>query len=203
MAEDQHALRIDFRPVRTKPVSLPRDLRIVVIDSGVRAEKGGAAQEAYNDRVVACAAAAKLLGAPAGGLLSDVSPERLPELAKLESDLLRKRAGFVFAEANRVNVAVAALEAGELEAFGELLDASHRGLRDEYEVSHPEVDALVERAKAAGALGARIVGAGFGGSLIATVRAADVDAVVAAFGDAARVVAPGVGAERERLAATA
>jgi galactokinase len=201
LAQDQHALRIDFRPLRTTPVALPSDLRIVVIDSGVRAEKGGAAQEAYNERVLACAAAAKLLGAPPGGLLGDVPAERLPEVANLESELLRKRAGFVFAEANRVDAAIAALEAAELEAFGELLDASHRGLRDDYEVSHPEVDRLVERAKSAGALGARIVGAGFGGSLIAAVRAADAAAVVAEFGEAARVVAPGAGAERQRLGA--
>jgi galactokinase len=201
LAEPRHALRIDFRPVRTTAVPLPADLRIVVIDSGVRAEKGAAAQQAYNDRVIACAAAARQLGAPEGGLLSDVPPGRWSDVDTLQDDVLRRRAGFVFAESKRVDAAVAALEAADLVAFGELLDMSHRGLRDEYEVSHPEVDELVERAKDAGALGARIVGAGFGGSLIAASTAAAVDSLVAAFRGAARVVAPGAGAVREEIPA--
>ena len=199
LAKDRHALRIDFRPERTTPVALPDDLRIVVIDSGVRAEKGASAQEAYNERVVACAIAAKQLGAPEGGLLCDVPAERLSEVQNLESDLLRRRAGFVLAEANRVDAAIAALEASDLVAFGELLDASHRGLRDDYEVSHAQVDILVDWARDAGALGARIVGAGFGGSLIAAVRVADVDKVVAKFGGSAFVVAPSAGAERTEV----
>ena len=195
LAEKQHALRIDFRPLRVARVALPSDLTVVVIDSGIRAEKGGAVQAAYNERVAQCAQAAHLLGAPEGGLLADVPESARAGVSGLDDAILRRRAGFVFAEVDRVDAAVHALEAADLAGFGALLDASHAGLRDEYEVSHPAVDEVVERARSKGALGARIVGAGFGGSAIAAVPKDGVDRVLAEFGSTARVVSPGAGAE--------
>ena len=66
------ALRIAFRPLRVQPVPVPPELAVVIADSGVRAEKGGAAQRAYNERVAECARAAAVFGVPPGGLLADL-----------------------------------------------------------------------------------------------------------------------------------
>jgi len=190
------ALRIDFRPVRTTAVEMPREIAVVVAHSGVRAAKSGAAREAYNARVHECLAAARQLGAGGDGLLADVEPSRRAALHDLEDPLLRRRAGFIFAEARRVEEAVQALRSGNLPVLGELLNASHRGLRDDYEVSHPVVDALVERACAAGAAGARVVGAGFGGCIVAICerrRAADLRV---ALGPESWMFSPAAGAER-------
>lgn len=198
LAREGQALRIDFRPLRVEPVALPEELAIVVAHSGVRAAKSGAAREAYNDRVRVCAAAAVALGAPPEGLLADVPADGI-RLERLEDPEMRRRAGFVFAEAERVGRAVETLVAGDLSAFGELLNASHAGLRDDYEVSHPAVDTLVERALEAGALGARVVGAGFGGCIVAACETAVADRLVGALGpDAWRFEATGPAA-RETL----
>ena len=95
-----HALLLEFRPLRVRRVAVPADLAIVVADSGVRAEKGGAAQHAYNERVASCRAAAALLGAPTGGLLADVpGADRQQRARSLPDPVLARRAGFVFAEA--------------------------------------------------------------------------------------------------------
>ena len=80
---------------------------------------------------------------------------------------LNRRVRHVITENERVDAAVAALAAGELEGLGELLNASHASLRDDYEVSVPEVERAVEACRDAGALGARIMGGGFGGSVLA------------------------------------
>lgn len=98
------------------------------------------------------------------------------------------RVRHVLAEITRVQEFVALLDAGRLRDVGPLLDASHASLRDDYEVSCRELDVAVEAARAAGALGARMTGGGFGGSAIALVEAGSVeavaDAVDAAFRDA-------------------
>ncbi|MBK8098522.1 MAG: galactokinase [Planctomycetes bacterium] len=168
LGQQGQALRIDFRPVRATLVPVPAELTIAVADSGVRAAKGGAAQAAYNERVTQCRAAARQLGAPGEGLLADVpGTERAAAARRLADPLLARRAGFVFEEAERVVAAVTCLQRGDLPALGQLLDASHAGLTEDYEVGHPAVDRLVRVARAAGAFGARIVGAGFGGCCIA------------------------------------
>lgn len=190
------ALRIDFRPVRAEAVEMPREIAVVVAHSGVRAAKSGAAREAYNARVHECLAAAGQLGAGDQGLLADVEPGRRTALHELDDPLLRRRAGFVFAEARRVEEAVQALRSGNLPVLGELLNASHRGLRDDYEVSHPAVDALVERARAAGAAGARVVGAGFGGCIVAVCERGQARDLRAALGPESWVFSPAAGAER-------
>ena len=112
---------------------------------------------------------------------------------------IRRRAGFVFAEARRVDEAVRALERDNLEVLGELLNASHRGLRDDYEVSHPAVDDLVRRAREAGAAGARVVGAGFGGCIVAVCTRQQAPMIREALGPDAWVFRPAAGASREIL----
>jgi galactokinase len=106
--------------------------------------------------------------------------------AELEAGL-EKRVRHVRSENERVRRFVAALEAGDLAAAGALLYESHASLRDDYEVSVPEVDALVERAREAGALGARIVGGGFGGSVLVLTDEAGADRVAAAYDEPLRV----------------
>jgi len=196
LGEAGQALRIDFRPLRAMAVEMPPEIAVVVAHSGVQAAKSGAAREAYNARVHECQAAARQLGVADGGLLADVKPGRRAALHELEDPLLRRRAGFVFAEASRVEEAVQALRDGNLPVLGALLNASHRGLRDEYEVSHPAVDALVERARAAGAAGARVVGAGFGGCIVAVCERRLAEEIQAALGPEAWTFRAAAGAVR-------
>jgi galactokinase len=103
--------------------------------------------------------------------LRDATPALLDEARGNLDDAAYRRARHVLSENDRVLVTVAALEAGDLEAVGRALLASHASLRDDVEVSTPELDRLVEIAQAApGAYGARLTGAGFGGAVIALVR---------------------------------
>jgi galactokinase len=123
------------------------------------------------------------------------------------ADVLQRRAKHVITENQRVRETVALLRAGYIEAIGEALSASHESLRDDFEVSCAELDLAVQAAEAAGALGARMVGGGFGGSVIALVsdeRASAVeDGVTRAFADAryrapiSRRVSPAPGARRD------
>ena len=138
----------------------------------------------YEARRRACEAAAEELGV---GSLREVAPDGLDAaLARLSSDELRRRTRHVVTEIARVRSTVEALRAGDLDEVGRLFTASHASLRDDYEVSCAELDAAVEAAEGAGALGARMTGGGFGGSSIALVpegSAADAEAAVrAAFG---------------------
>jgi galactokinase len=119
----------------------------------------------YNRRRAECEAACAALGVRA---LRDVSAARLPELA----DPLVRRVRHVVMENARVLVAVAALRTGDVAPLGPLLSASHASLRDDYEVSVPELDTLVQLAGAdADVLGARMTGGGFGGCIVALTRA--------------------------------
>jgi galactokinase len=154
------ALRIDFRTLQVEPVPLLLGgWRLVVLDSGERHKH---ASSGYNQRRAECARACQLLGVPSlRDAEADIDAlERLPEP-------LRRRALHVISENQRVRDAVAALRADDLPALGALLDASHRSLRDDYEVSTPAVEATVKRLRDAGASGARLVGGGFGGSVLA------------------------------------
>jgi galactokinase len=151
-----HAVRIDFRSVALEPVPLELgDWRLVTLDSGAEHEHAGGG---YNARREECRAACEALGIES---LRDAEDfEDLPEP-------LRRRVRHVVSENARVDAMTQALGAGDLEQVGALLDASHASLRDDYEVSVPEVEATVETLKDAGAAGARIVGGGFGGSVLA------------------------------------
>ena len=161
-----HALFLDTRSLETEQVPLPleaAEMCLVVIDTraGHRLVDG-----AYADRRAACEAAAATLGVPA---LRDATLEQVEAAAERLGDPSFRRARHVVTENARVLEAVALLRAGELDRLGPLLAASHASLRDDYEVSSPELDTAVEAATGAGAVGARMTGAGFGGSAIALV----------------------------------
>jgi galactokinase len=131
-SREGHASLVSFHPLSVRHVRIPPDWVFLGIDSGVRAEKSGAARERYN----------AVRNSPGA-------------------------AAHVNSESARVREAVRAMRAGDAPAFGKLLLESHASLRDALQVSHPELDRIVECAVAAGARGARLTGAGFGGSVVA------------------------------------
>jgi galactokinase len=154
----QHqAVLIDFETLELQPV--PLDLGecvLVVLDSG---ERHAHAESGYNQRRLECAQAAHRMGAETlrGALIQDL--HMLP-------DLLARRAKHVISENGRVMQAVEAIRDGDLSRLGRLLDASHASLRDDFEVSTPALEAAVARLRDAGAIGARLIGGGFGGSVL-------------------------------------
>jgi galactokinase len=151
-----HALRIDLRGPRLRPVPLALAGHVLaVLDSGASRRL---AASGYNERREECRAACRALGV--ASLRDARSAAGLPEP-------LGRRVRHVLSENERVERAVAALEAGDLAALGRLLDASHASLRDDYEVSVPAVERAVAACREAGAIGARIMGGGFGGSVLA------------------------------------
>jgi galactokinase len=151
------ALCIDFHTLDVQPVPLALDgWRLVIVDSG---ERHAHASSGYNERRAECAMACELLGISSLRELQAGDAARLPEP-------LDRRVSHVIKENERVRETVAALHDGDLAAVGELLDASHESLRDCYQVSTPAVEVTVERLRRAGASGARMVGGGFGGSVL-------------------------------------
>jgi galactokinase len=156
--ERDRALRIDFRSLDVDPVELELDgYRLVTLDSGQRHEHAGSG---YNERRAECARACELLGVRS---LRDATLE----MAATLPPPLAQRARHVITENDRVEDAVEALRHGDLERVGALIDASHASLRDCYEVSTPAVEETVRRLRDGGAIGARIVGGGFGGNVLA------------------------------------
>ena len=156
--EDEAALCIDFATLAVEPVPLRLgDWSLVVLDSG---ERHAHASSGYNERRAECARACELLGVRS---LREAEPEDLERLP----EPLRARAAHVLGENARVREAVQALRSNDLGALAGLLDASHASLRDLYQISTPAVEATVERLRGAGALGARLMGGGFGGSVLA------------------------------------
>jgi galactokinase len=182
-----HAARIEFDPVRLTHVRVPNDWRFIIAWSLVHAEKSGVAQRAYNERTHQTAEARQLvarrlgLAEPASyvPLLAARSTDELLDAGATLEPLLRRRYRHVVSEGGRVAAAVVAMERGDLATFGTLMDASHRSLRDDYEVSARELDRLVEIAREGGAVGARLTGAGFGGCIVALADAGAADAVLA------------------------
>jgi galactokinase len=160
------ALLIDTRSLRYDRVPLPGNAALIVIDSGLshRHQGGG-----YVERRRECEQAAMMLGVRD---LRDV-PEPLPDDVKLPARLAR-RVRHVVSENCRVLETVSALRSGDLERAGDLFVASHRSLRDDFEVSVPDVDRLVEIAMGVrGVFGARMTGGGFGGAVVALARKED------------------------------
>jgi len=156
--ESGRALRLDLRELEVRPVPLElAGHSLVTLDSGA---PRGLAESGYNERRAECEAATGRLGISA---LRDAAPED----AEVLPEPLAARARHVTSENARVDAMVAALARGEPAEAGALLDASHRSLRDDFDCSVPAVEATVKRAKAAGALGARMVGGGFGGNVLA------------------------------------
>ena len=171
-----HALFLDCRSLETRHVPLADagsgspGHQIVVADTAV---KRGLVDSEYNRRRAECEEAVQRLSAVLPGVraLRDVSPEDFARHEALLPDVVRRRARHVITENARVLASVEALSAGDLPTFGRLMHESHVSLRDDYEVTVPQLDVLVEAALAVpGVLGSRMTGAGFGGCTVSLVR---------------------------------
>jgi galactokinase len=186
--EPDSAMRIDFRSLEVVPVALELDgFTLVTLDSGERhanAGNGESGEAGYNQRRAECRRACELLGVESLREADAEQASRLPEP-------FRARAQHVISENERVRQTVAALSAGDLERVGELLNASHASLRDCFEISTPTVERTVRRLRDAGAIGARIMGGGFGGHVLGLLPPGTVappDAIEVAPGAGARIV---------------
>ena len=188
-----HALRIEFDPLRVSPVAVPEGWRWVVASSMVRAEKSGDAREAYNERARQCREALGVVGTRSYRALdaADDTDGILRGARLALGPVLFRRFRHVVTEGRRVARAEVAMRDGDMQRFGDLMVRSHESLRDGYEVSTPELDAIVEVALAAGAAGARLTGAGFGGCAVALCDDTTVGPVMEAL--AARFYAPRLG----------
>jgi galactokinase len=160
LAGTDRAVLIDTRSLERKEVPLPPGSAVLVLDSGIARTLAGSG---YNQRRAECERAAQQLGVKS---LREV--QRLEDIEKLTDDVARRRARHVFTENARVLQAAQCRDAAE---FGRLMNASHASLRDDYEVSTPELDLLVRWLQAEEAVfGARLTGAGFGGACVALCR---------------------------------
>ncbi|KAB8164333.1 galactokinase [Streptomyces sp. 3MP-14] len=186
-----HVLHLDTRDLsgRQVPFDMAAEgLRLLVVDTQV---KHAHADGAYARRRAECEAGAAALGVP---FLRDVPFAELDAaLARIEDEAVRRRVRHVVTEDRRVARVVELLDAGRAREIGPLLTEGHASLRDDFEVSCPELDLAVDTANAAGALGSRMTGGGFGGSAIALVPEESVASVGKAVGEAfagAGLVAP-------------
>jgi galactokinase len=158
------ALFIDTRSLRAERVSLPPGLGIAVVHSGISHDHSSGE---YRVRRRECEEATRALGVSS---LRSVTLEDLPRIEALPPPLAR-RARHVVSENARVLEAVEALRSGALERLGALLAEGHRSLRDDYQVSVPDLDRLVAlAAEAPGVFGARLTGGGFGGAIVVAAR---------------------------------
>lgn len=152
-----HALLIDCSTLSVKPVAVPEDVDVVVVDSG---ERRALAESAYAERAAQCRYAADLVG--------PLNVARLADVEAIKDELIRARARHVVTENARVALFAELLTTGDLHAAGSLMAASHASLRHDFGVSTPTLDALVdELSSRPGVYGARLTGAGFGGCVVA------------------------------------
>ncbi len=159
-AIEGHASMIDCHSLDITPVRVPDDVEVMVFHSG---QPRMLADSEYNERRAACAAIEAEIGPLREASLSD--------LDRLVDPVLRRRGRHVITENERVRAFVAALDRGDLATCGELLEAGHRSLSEDYETSTEIVDAIQARVAAMpGVYGARMVGGGFGGALVALVE---------------------------------
>jgi galactokinase len=166
LADTEHMLFLDTRSLERQVIPFPSGAEVVVIDSGVPRTLAGSG---YNQRRAECEEAAHLLRVKA---LRDITdPQAVEDLPEPQ----RRRARHVITEDNRV---LEALQGVSAERFGELMNASHASLRDDYEVSVPALDTLVAMLQETpGVFGARLTGAGFGGACVALVAAGKGEAI--------------------------
>jgi galactokinase len=188
VGEPDHAMLIDCRTLETTPTPIPPQAAVVVLDTMTRREL---VDSAYNERRIACETAAAAFGVE---VLRDLDIGTLRDGAKRLDPVVHRRARHVLNENAATLAAAAALRRGDLGLAGALMNESHQSLATDYEVSTPALDAMAEAARrAAGCYGARMTGAGFGGSVVALVAVADVDAFATAALDGYRAATGTVG----------
>ncbi|MGW2639420.1 galactokinase [Streptomyces sp. NPDC001348] len=181
--EGGHALFLDTRDLSQRQIPLDlaaEGMRLLVVDTQVKhAHSGGE----YGKRRAGCEKGAALLGVDA---LRDIPYDELDRaLARLgDEEEVRRLVRHVVTEDQRVERVVSLLQAGETRAIGPVLTEGHASLRDDFRISCPELDLVVDTALANGALGARMTGGGFGGSAIVLAEAADVDTITKSVEDA-------------------
>jgi galactokinase len=198
------AVFLDCRSLEAKVIELRfarAGLEILVINTMV---SHAHATGGYADRRASCEAGAAALGVTS---LRDVTSRELDRAAELLDEETFRRVRHIITENERVLATVEVLDSAGARAIGDLLDASHRSMRDDFEISVPELDLAVDVARSSGAIGARMTGGGFGGAAIALTPSAHIgsvtDAVLAAFAAAGFrapeifVVTPSSGAMRD------
>ena len=169
------ALLLDCRSLKHKPLPLPEAARLAICNTMVKHSLAGSE---YNTRRMECETAVKYFAQhlPEVRALRDVTEADLKQYGSDLPDVIYRRARHVITENARVLAAGTALETGELNAFGQLMNSSHRSLAADYEVSCKELDLMVELARRVpGVYGARMTGGGFGGCTVNLVRAENVD----------------------------
>ncbi|WP_409432008.1 galactokinase [Litorimonas sp. RW-G-Af-16] len=166
IAKPGQALALNTQDLSYQTVDLPSGCHMAVIHSGHGRQLN---EGRYKERADECAAAKTLLGR------DDLCHARLADLNILEGAVMR-RARHCVTEHVRTVDAVSALREGDMEMFGALMNESHVSMRDDFEMSIPEIDALVSSAVTCGALGARLTGGGFGGCIVACVEHTHLDA---------------------------
>lgn len=175
LGERDSAVFLDCRTQHAEVVPLGLEaagLEVLVIDTRV---KHSHATGGYRERRASCELGARLLGVAS---LRDVAVADLPRAQQLLDDVTFRRVRHIVTENERVLQTVAALRERGPRAIGPLLDASHVSMRDDFEISVPELDLAVEMARATGAIGARMTGGGFGGAAIALVPKEQVGTVI-------------------------
>ncbi len=176
--ESGHALLIDCRSLESTPAPLPPDTAVVVLDTSTRR---GLVDSKYNERRSQCEQAASFFGVPA---LRDVSLEQFNARSDELDAVTMRRARHVITENVRTLQAQKAMENGDAIQLGQLMNASHISLRDDYEVSSEALDSIVECAQQHPACyGARMTGAGFGGCAVALVNAQAIEDFISRIAD--------------------
>ncbi len=174
MGKADHAILLNCKDLSYKLVPLNlKGYRLIIANTN---KKRGLGDSKYNERRSQCEKGLEMLkpALPGATCLGDVSIEQFTQYKHLITDgIIAKRVEHIITEDDRVLKSVEALQKGEIELFGSYLIASHASLRDLYEVTGPELDALVEEAlKIEGTVGSRMTGAGFGGCTVSIVREA-------------------------------
>ena len=172
-AQEHHAMLIDCRNLEMSPTKMPDDLAVVILDTGTRRTLVGSG---YDERRRACERAATAAGVPA---LRDLTMADLDNLADTLDATTFRRTRHVIAENKRTVEAARALDTNDIRRFGELVNESHASLRDDFEVSSPALDLMVDIASHTDeCIGARMTGGGFGGCAVAFVERSHVDGFV-------------------------
>jgi galactokinase len=174
--EENHALLLDCRSLQTQSVSMPEEMVVMIINSN---KKRGLVDSEYNTRREQCEEAARIFEVKA---LRDVTIEQFEQRINDLDASVAKRARHVITENSRTEQAAIALKAGDLTLMGQLMAESHASMRDDFEITVPEVDTLVEIVKEqiGSNGGVRMTGGGFGGCIVAVMPPEKVDAVRAA-----------------------